>query len=67
VDLFSDIIFRAIFFPIGWPIVKLLTLGRYPSKGSWFAETPDAEWTAGLGLAVAVIVGMAAMRQFVIH
>lgn len=66
-DIFSDTIFQAIFFPIGWPIVKLVTLGRYPSKGSWFAETGEAEWTAGLGLATVVIAGMAAMGQFGIH
>ena len=34
-----EVVARAIFYPVGWPIVKLLTLGKYPVKGSWFAET----------------------------
>lgn len=36
-DILVEVIFRAIYFPIGWPIVRLITLGKHPSKGSWFA------------------------------
>lgn len=52
------------FFPIGWPIVKLISLGRYPSKGMWFQDTPESNWTMGLGIAAAVIVMMVALHQF---
>ncbi|RSC25211.1 hypothetical protein EGT09_01825 [Pseudomonas putida] len=55
VDTLTEVIFRAICFPIGWPIVRLITLGRYPSRGSWFACTRESEWTSAVGLAVLVI------------
>lgn len=60
-----DVVFSALLFPVGWPIVKLLTLGKYPSRGSWFANTPQSEWTSAVGLAVVVIAMMAALKQFV--
>lgn len=64
-DILIEVIFRAICFPIGWPIVRLITLGKHPSKGSWFAYTPESEWTSAVGLAVLVIAIMAAMKQFI--
>ncbi|MCD5994738.1 hypothetical protein KDX38_13755 [Pseudomonas sp. CDFA 602] len=57
-------IFRAICYPIGWPIVRLLTLGKYPVKGSWFSTAPAAQWTSGIGLAVLLVVMMALLKQF---
>ncbi|SDX37768.1 hypothetical protein SAMN05444064_11980 [Pseudomonas syringae] len=59
-----EVVGRAIFYPVGWPIVKLLTLGKYPLKDSWFKETPDANWTVATGLAVLVITMMALFHQF---
>jgi len=41
----AEYVFQAIFFPIGWPLMKILTLGKYPAKGSWFSENPSAQWT----------------------
>ena len=64
-DILIEVIFRAICFPIGWPIVRLITLGKYPTKGSWFTYTPESKWTSALGLAVLVIAIMTAMRQFI--
>ncbi|UVJ44993.1 hypothetical protein NVV94_05265 [Pseudomonas sp. LS1212] len=64
IDMLSEVIFRAICYPIGWPIVRLITLGKYPSKGSWFAYTPESEWTCGVGLVVLVVAMMAALKQF---
>ena len=61
-----DFVFQAICFPIGWPLMKALTLGKYPAKGSWFSESPSAQWTSAIGLAVLVIAMMAAMKQFVL-
>ncbi|WP_024619471.1 hypothetical protein [Pseudomonas kilonensis] len=55
---------RAIFYPIGWPIVKLISLGRYPSKGMCFKDTPESNWTMGLGIAAVVIAIMVALHQF---
>ncbi|WP_455808888.1 hypothetical protein [Pseudomonas koreensis] len=64
-DVLIEAIFRAICFPVGWPIVKLLTRGKYPSKGSWFAYTPESEWISAVGFAVLMIAMMAAMKQFI--
>ena len=55
---------RAIFFPIGWPIVKLISLGRYPRKGMWFKDTPESNWTMGLGIAAVMIAMMVVLHQF---
>ncbi|WDH19985.1 hypothetical protein [Pseudomonas chlororaphis] len=64
-DILIEVIFRAICFPIGWPIVKLFTLGKHPSKNSLFTYTPESEWTSAAGLAILVIAIMAAMKQFI--
>lgn len=64
-DVLAEVIFHAICFPVGWPIVKLITRGKYPAKGSWFAETPEAQWTSAVGLAALTIAMMAALKQFV--
>ncbi|MGA8138796.1 MULTISPECIES: hypothetical protein [Pseudomonas] len=63
-DMLTEVIVRAICFPVGWPVVKLLTRGKYPAKGSWFADTPQAQWTTAVGLAALVIAMMAALKQF---
>ena len=65
IDTLLEPLFRAIFFPIGWPVVKLITWGKYPKKGVWFSDTPQSDWTAGIGLAVVLIVMMAVLKQFV--
>jgi hypothetical protein len=65
-SVLADYVFQAIFFPIGWPLMKILTLGKYPAKGSWFSESPSAQWTSAIGLAVLIIAMMAAMKQFVL-
>lgn len=61
-----DFVFQAICFTIGWPLMKALTQGKYPAKGSWFSESLSAQWTSAIGLAVLVIVMMAAMKQVVL-
>ncbi|MDC6491268.1 hypothetical protein EIG75_20245 [Pseudomonas syringae] len=65
IEILVEVVFRAICFPIGWPLMRLITLGKYPSKGSRFSYTPESEWTSALGLAVLAINMMAVLRQFV--
>lgn len=65
-DTLIEEIFRVACFPIGWPLVRLLTLGKYPSKGSWLACSPEADWTAAVGFAILVVAMMVATKQFVI-
>ena len=59
-----ELIFRVVCFPVGWPIVRLATLGKYPSNGSWLSQTPESEWTSGVGLSVLLIGMMATLKQF---
>lgn len=60
----GEFIFHTICYLVGWPFVKLLTLGRYPSAGAWKTTRPEAGWTCALGLTVMVVVMMAALGQF---
>ncbi|MBC3957147.1 MULTISPECIES: hypothetical protein [Pseudomonas] len=60
-----EVVLTAICYPIGWPIVKLVTRGKYPLPGSWFSETAPAQWAVGTGLAVLVVLMMALFGQFV--
>ncbi|MCQ2998266.1 hypothetical protein NLO98_00660 [Pseudomonas syringae] len=64
-EILAGLFFRTICYPIGWPVMKIFTLGKYPVKGSWFTQTPQDEWTSAIGLAVLVIAMMAALKQFV--
>nr|WP_145306170.1 MULTISPECIES: hypothetical protein [unclassified Pseudomonas] len=65
-DILVETVFRAICFPIGWPVMRVVTLGKYPAKGSWFSQSPESEWTSAVGLAVLVITMMAILGQFVL-
>ena len=65
-DTLIEEIFRVACFPIGWPLVRLVTLGKYPSMDSWLACTPEADWTAAVGLAILVVAMMVATTQFVL-
>lgn len=66
-EILAGVVFRVICFPVGWPVLKIFTLGKYPVKGSWLALTHQSEWTSAIGLAVLVIVMMAVLKQFVIN
>lgn len=63
-DAILDFIADLILYPIGWPVLKLFTLGKYPVKGSWFAESAQANWTRAIGLAVVGVVIMVVAHQF---
>ncbi|MHC8320870.1 hypothetical protein ACYZT4_09240 [Pseudomonas sp. GB2N2] len=64
IDIFIEVAFRGVCFPIGWPVMKLVTLGKYPSTGAWLTHTPEAEWTCAAGLVVLVMATMLLLGQF---
>lgn len=64
-DILIEVVFRAVCFPLGWPIMRLITWGKYPSNGSWLAHTPESEWTSGAGVTVLLVGMMAALKQFI--
>ena len=57
-------VLRVLFYPLGWPVVQLFTLGRYPLKDSWLRDTRQTDFTAFIGVAVALVGMMAALQQF---
>lgn len=57
-DILIEVFFRAICYPIGWPIVKIFTLGKFPGKNQWMSYSPESEWTAGVGFAAVIITIM---------
>ena len=59
----SELIFGAVFYFIGWPSVKLATLGRYPVKG-WLSGSREETYVCCVGVVVFVIVLMAVLGQF---
>jgi len=55
--VFTRLLFEYIFYAIGWPFVKIITLGTYP-KGKqefgWYSESREGTWTSMLGLLITV-------------
>ncbi|AZL68303.1 MULTISPECIES: hypothetical protein [Pseudomonas] len=50
-SLFLEIIFWFFFYWLGWPVVKIASLGRRP-QGDWRSETAERNWVSGVGVAV---------------
>lgn len=63
-ELLFEVLSRFVCYPVGWLVVKCVTLGRYPSRGGWAGYTPASEWTCAVGLAVLVVGALAAIGLF---
>ncbi|MDH0731002.1 hypothetical protein N5F23_00245 [Pseudomonas sichuanensis] len=50
-NLFREIIFWLFFYWLGWPVVKMVSLGRHP-KSDWRSETTERNWVSAVGIAV---------------
>jgi hypothetical protein len=50
-EILLEMLFAAILFWIGWPIVKVLTLGRYPCGQKCLDDTPQANWARATAIA----------------
>ncbi|WP_122460661.1 hypothetical protein [Pseudomonas viridiflava] len=53
-QLFFEIPLRYICYPIGWPVVRIVTWGKYPKKGSWLKDNWQAGWTSATGFVILV-------------
>lgn len=51
-------------YAVGWPIMKVLTLGRYPRPGLSRSYCMEAQWVRGAGVALLVLLGAAALGLF---
>ncbi|MHA6194687.1 hypothetical protein ACX3YG_09990 [Pseudomonas wadenswilerensis] len=60
----ARIFFYGLFYAIGWPFMKLLTLGSYPRKNGWRDHKRDGLWTAMLGTVIVIVTVMAVCGQF---
>jgi len=66
--ILAEIFFGTICYWIGWPICKIVTLGRYPSsKQTVYLESYSGNnqgfWCSAVGLIVLIVVGLVAMGQ----
>tara|TARA_R110002074_G_scaffold40995_1_gene109173 strand:+ start:605 stop:865 length:261 start_codon:yes stop_codon:yes gene_type:complete len=67
--ILAEIFFGTICYWVGWPICKILTLGKYPSSSQtvYFEEYGTRNkgfWCSSVGLLVIIIVGLYFMGQF---
>jgi len=57
-------LFGILCYAIGWPFMKLLTLGAYPRKHGWLDHERDGLWTSMLGLVILLVAILAVCGQF---
>jgi hypothetical protein len=62
-ELFKPLV-APLLYAVGWPIVKLLTLGRYPRPGLSRSYCMEAQWVRGAGVTLLVLLGAAALGLF---
>lgn len=63
-ELLLEAVSRLVCYPVGWVVVRCVTLGRYPAKGGLAGFTHGSEWTCAVGLAVWVVGVMVAIGLF---
>ncbi|MOA06191.1 hypothetical protein D3C78_1258180 [compost metagenome] len=61
--ILGELIFGTLFYWLGWPWVKLFTLGKYPRHG-WLSGRREETYVQGVGLTVLALGLMAALGQF---
>lgn len=62
-QLLGELLLGRIFYFVGWPLVKLATLGRYPSPAR-NSHSRQEIYVTCIGLAATVVAMMAALGQF---
>jgi hypothetical protein len=62
-QLLGELLLGRIFYFIGWPFVKLATLGKYPSKRR-DSHSRQEIYVVCVGIAVSVVALMASLGQF---
>jgi len=67
--LLAEIFFGTVCYWIGWPICKVITLGKYPSPNHvvYLDDSADRQndfWCAAVGLLVIIIIGLYLAGQF---
>ncbi|TRX74963.1 hypothetical protein [Pseudomonas mangiferae] len=55
-----EVVVRTVFYWIGWPFVKLFSLGRYPRRG-WMSDSFEEACTCLAGMAALATIGVLAV------
>jgi hypothetical protein len=58
-----DVVFGTLLYCLGWPVVPLISLGRY-SRQPWPLESHETVFVSCIGLAIALLGMMATLGQF---
>lgn len=58
-----ELVLRTFLYAVGWPFVKVATLGKYP-KREWLSGSRSESYVCCVGLFVFAISLMAALGQF---
>ncbi|CAN7163335.1 hypothetical protein LJR071_000206 [Pseudomonas sp. LjRoot71] len=61
--LVTEIILGTFFYAIGWPFVKVATLGKYP-KNEWLSGSRNEAYVCCVGILVFALLLMALLGQF---
>jgi hypothetical protein len=69
--ILAEIFFGTICYWIGWPICKVITLGKYPSSNDvvclddgWSGSRNNNFWCGAVGLLSIILIGLYYMGQF---
>ena len=59
----SELLLGTVFYAIGWPFVKIATLGKYPRR-EWLSGSKNEAYVCCVGILVFSILLMAVLGQF---
>ncbi|MFQ3251265.1 hypothetical protein [Glaciecola sp.] len=65
--LLAEVFFWFICYWTGWPVCKIITLGKYPKPkraDQWGQEQNSGLWCCLLGLAVWIVIGLYLLGAF---
>ena len=61
--LITEILLGTFFYAIGWPFVKIVTLGKYP-KNEWLSGSKNEAYVCCVGIFAFALLLMTALGQF---
>lgn len=68
--IIAEIFFGTICYWVGWPVCKILTLGKFPASNdvvyldSGWGPRKNNFWCSAVGLLIIILVGLYFMGQF---
>ena len=69
--ILAEIVFGTICYWVGWPVCKIITLGKYPHSNDvvylddgWFSSRNNNFWCSAVGLLIIIFIGLYLTGQF---